>query len=174
MSQIDRESFKQIQENLKYKNLYMHYVSTMFGKNSQSMENITTIPENFHFDVVQDKLWSNTKLNEENGAVGILLATKALMQLLSTPIVKMLSNSLGYRIPTVLGTFVLLLASLSTLSYLYINIEISLCVKFNTNGWARKQCLFSFYVHINQFLPLDKDIFGYCWRVQCRVLLPHV
>ena len=92
----------------------MHYVSTMFGKN------VTSLPENFHFDVVQEKLWSNTKLNEENGAVGILLATKALMQLISTPFVKMLSNSYGYRIPTVLGTFVLLLASLSTYTYLMI------------------------------------------------------
>lgn len=92
----------------------MHYVSTMFSENGHQVENITTIPENFHFDVVQDKLWSNTQLNDENGAVGILLATKALMQLISTPFVKMLSNSLGYRIPTVLGTFVLFLASLST------------------------------------------------------------
>lgn len=92
----------------------MHlYMSTMFGKNSATIGNVTTIPEKFHFDIVQDKLWSNTKLNEENGSVGILLATKALMQLLSTPFVKMLSNTLGYRIPTVLGTFVLFLASLS-------------------------------------------------------------
>lgn len=102
----------------------------MFGKNSQTMGNATTIPENFHFDVVQDKLWSNTQLNEENGAVGILLATKALMQLLSTPLVKMLSNSLGYRIPTVLGTFVLFLASLST--YLYTGMEVA-SYAFNAN-----------------------------------------
>lgn len=71
--------------------------------------------DSFHFDVERDKLWNDNMLNEENGAVGILLATKALIQLLSTPLVKSLSNTLGYRIPTVLGTFVLFLASLRTL-----------------------------------------------------------
>lgn len=83
----------------------------MFGK-SAPMEN-GTIPGNFHFDVVRDKLWNDNNLNNENGAVGILLATKALVQLVSTPIVKSMSNSFGYRIPTVIGTFVLFLASLS-------------------------------------------------------------
>lgn len=84
----------------------------MFGKNAP----LTNATDSFHFDVVQDKLWNDNKLNDENGAVGILLATKALMQLISTPFVKTLSNSFGYRIPTVLGTFVLLLASMSTYS----------------------------------------------------------
>lgn len=84
----------------------------MFGEN-RPVENSTT-SDNFHFDVVQDKLWNDNRLNEENGAVGILLATKALVQLLSTPLVRTLSNSLGYRIPTVIGTFILFLASLST------------------------------------------------------------
>lgn len=106
----------------------MHlYMSTMFGKNSPTMRNVTTMPENFHFDIVQDKLWSNTKLNEENGAVGILLATKALTQLISTPFVKMLSNSLGYRIPTVLGTFVLFLASLSTYYFFLLTVYFNPC-----------------------------------------------
>lgn len=114
LSQIDRESFDQLQESLKYKNLYLHYVSTLFG-NKNPAQNATNLG-NFQFDVVQDKLWSDNKLNEENGAVGILLATKALMQLLSTPFVKSLSNSLGYRITIALGTFVLFLASLSTYS----------------------------------------------------------
>lgn len=111
LSQIDRESFDSLQESLKYKNLYLHYVSTMFGKTTP-VEN-ATIPDNFRFDVVRDKLWNDNNLNDENGAVGILLATKALIQLVSTPIVKSMSNSFGYRIPTVVGTFVLFLASLS-------------------------------------------------------------
>lgn len=84
----------------------------MFEKNVP-LQN-ATIPDNFHFDVVRDKLWNDNNLNEENGAVGILLATKALIQLVSTPIVKSMSNSFGYRIPTAIGTFVLFLASLST------------------------------------------------------------
>lgn len=83
----------------------------MFGKTTP-LEN-ATIPDNFQFDVVRDKLWNDNNLNDENGAVGILLATKALIQLVSTPIVKSMSNSFGYRIPTVVGTFVLFLASLS-------------------------------------------------------------
>lgn len=112
LSQIDRESFDSLQESLKYKNWYMHYVSTMFGRNIP-LQN-ATIPDNFHFDVVRDKLWNDNNLNEENGAIGILLATKALIQLVSTPIVKSMSNSFGYRIPTAIGTFVLFLASLST------------------------------------------------------------
>lgn len=110
LSQIDTQSFKQLQENLKFKNLYLHYVSTMFGKNIA----VANATESFHFDVVQDKLWNDNVLNDENGAVGILLATKALMQLISTPFVKILSNSFGYRNSIVIGTFVLLLASMST------------------------------------------------------------
>lgn len=86
-------------------------MSTMFEENT-NVQN-ATLPENFHFDVAKNKLWNDNKLNDENGAVGILLATKALIQLVSTPFVKSLSNSLGYRIPIVLGTFVLFLASLS-------------------------------------------------------------
>lgn len=83
----------------------------MFDENARP-QNVTS-PESFHFDVQRDKLWNDNRLNEENGAVGILLATKALMQLVSTPFVKALSNSLGYRIPIVLGTFVLFSASMS-------------------------------------------------------------
>lgn len=82
----------------------------MFGHKNPTQN--ATILDNFQFDVVQDKLWSDNQLNEENGAVGILLATKALMQLLSTPFVKSLSNSFGYRITIALGTFVLFLASI--------------------------------------------------------------
>lgn len=110
LSQIDHE-FKSLQDSLKYKNLYLHYMSTMFEENT-NVQN-ATLPDNFHFDVAKNKLWNDNKLNDENGAVGILLATKALIQLVSTPFVKSLSNSLGYRIPIVLGTFVLFLASLS-------------------------------------------------------------
>lgn len=110
LSQIDHE-FESLQDSLKYKNLYLHYMSTMFEENT-NVQN-ATLPENFHFDVAKNKLWNDNKLNDENGAVGILLATKALIQLVSTPFVKSLSNSLGYRIPIVLGTFVLFLASLS-------------------------------------------------------------
>lgn len=83
----------------------------MFGKKNLLLN--TTIPADFHFDVTTDKLWNDNRLNDENSAVGILLATKALVQLIATPFVKNLINSFGYRIPTVFGTFVLFLASSS-------------------------------------------------------------
>lgn len=73
----------------------------------------SSLPSDFDFAVKSDKLWNDNKLSEENGAVGVLLATKALIQMLSTPFVKSLTNSFGYRIPTVFGTFILFLASSS-------------------------------------------------------------
>lgn len=83
----------------------------MFGDEAPSLNQ--TLDQNFHFDVAHAKLWNGNKLNEENSAVGILLATKAFVQLIMTPVIKTLINSYGYRIPTVLGTFVLFLASFS-------------------------------------------------------------
>lgn len=108
LSQIDNEREENVQDNVKYKNLYLHYMSTMFsnGNASQSMHD-------FEFDVASDKLWNNNKLNDENSSVGILLAVKALIQLFMTPFVTTLINSFGYRIPTAFGTFILFLASLS-------------------------------------------------------------
>lgn len=58
-----------------------------------------------------DQLWNPMDINDENSSVGILLATKALVQLIATPIVKNLINSFGYSISLTLGTFVLSLAS---------------------------------------------------------------
>lgn len=116
LAQIDRDSqantFNNLQDSLKYKNLYLHYVSNMFGPINLP-KNVSSSKSEFHFDVTTDKLWNDNRLNEENGSVGILLATKALIQLISTPFVKNLINSFGYRVPTVLGTFVLFLASSS-------------------------------------------------------------
>lgn len=51
-------------------------------------------------------------LSGENGSIGMLLATKALVQLLVTPFVGRLTLRLGYRLPIVFGTFCLLVASL--------------------------------------------------------------
>lgn len=51
-------------------------------------------------------------LSGENGSIGMLLATKALVQLVVTPFVGRLTLRLGYRIPMVFGTFCLLIASL--------------------------------------------------------------
>lgn len=54
---------------------------------------------------------SAVRLADENGAIGVLLATKALVQLLVTPLVGNFAQRLGYRLPIVMGTACLLFAS---------------------------------------------------------------
>ncbi|XP_036674699.3 synaptic vesicular amine transporter [Drosophila suzukii] len=51
-------------------------------------------------------------LAQENGSIGLLLAMKALVQLIFNPIVGNASSKFGYRLPIVVGTFFLLLSSL--------------------------------------------------------------
>ncbi|KAL7727278.1 hypothetical protein ACLKA6_016031 [Drosophila palustris] len=51
-------------------------------------------------------------LASENGSIGLLLAMKALVQLIFNPIVGNVSSKCGYRLPIVVGTCFLLLSSL--------------------------------------------------------------
>ncbi|KMZ05355.1 synaptic vesicular amine transporter [Drosophila simulans] len=51
-------------------------------------------------------------LTQENGSIGLLLAMKALVQLIFNPIVGNASSKFGYRLPIVVGTFFLLISSL--------------------------------------------------------------
>ncbi|XP_034488009.1 synaptic vesicular amine transporter [Drosophila innubila] len=51
-------------------------------------------------------------LASENGSIGLLLAMKALVQLIFNPIVGNMSSKCGYRLPIVVGTCFLLLSSL--------------------------------------------------------------
>lgn len=51
-------------------------------------------------------------LSRENGSIGLLLAMKALVQLVFNPIVGNLSSKCGYRLPIVVGTCFLLISSL--------------------------------------------------------------
>lgn len=88
-------------------------MSTMFASTSAPNDTAAAANNSFAFDVASDKLWTNNKLNDENSAVGILLAVKALVQLIMTPFVTSLINSYGYRIPTAFGTFMLFMASFS-------------------------------------------------------------
>ncbi|XP_030369564.1 synaptic vesicular amine transporter [Scaptodrosophila lebanonensis] len=55
---------------------------------------------------------NSSSLERENGSIGLLLAMKALVQLIFNPIVGNLSSKFGYRLPIVVGTFCLLLSSL--------------------------------------------------------------
>lgn len=57
-------------------------------------------------------------LTQENGSIGLLLAMKALVQLIFNPIVGNASSKFGYRLPIVVGTFFLLLSSLGKWSIL--------------------------------------------------------
>ncbi|XP_002054478.3 synaptic vesicular amine transporter [Drosophila virilis] len=51
-------------------------------------------------------------LTHENGSIGLLLAMKALVQLIFNPIVGNMSSKCGYRLPIMVGTCFLLLSSL--------------------------------------------------------------
>lgn len=91
-------------------------MSTMFSStSSSSSSNQTGRNDSFALNLNVTNPWvhSDAQLNDENSAVGILLAAKALVQLIVTPFMTSLINSYGYRIPTAFGTFMLFVASLS-------------------------------------------------------------
>uniref|UniRef100_A0A1I8P3T0 Major facilitator superfamily (MFS) profile domain-containing protein n=1 Tax=Stomoxys calcitrans TaxID=35570 RepID=A0A1I8P3T0_STOCA len=83
--------------------------STGHFKNSLTLSNdkITSNGQRHLKPVYNDEL-----LASENGSIGILLAMKALVQLIFNPIVGNLSTKYGYRLPIVMGTFFLLVSSL--------------------------------------------------------------
>ncbi|KAH8419181.1 hypothetical protein KR222_009246, partial [Zaprionus bogoriensis] len=56
--------------------------------------------------------FASLRLTRENGSIGLLLAMKALVQLIFNPIVGNLSSRCGYRLPIMVGTCFLLLSSL--------------------------------------------------------------
>lgn len=68
------------------------------------------IPGNGHRQLKTET--NDELLASENGSIGILLAMKALVQLIFNPIVGNVSTKYGYRLPIVLGTFFLLISSL--------------------------------------------------------------
>ncbi|XP_075147440.1 putative mushroom body vesicular transporter portabella [Haematobia irritans] len=59
-----------------------------------------------------NSVYNDELLASENGSIGILLAMKALVQLIFNPIVGNMSIKYGYRLPIVMGTFFLLVSSL--------------------------------------------------------------
>lgn len=54
---------------------------------------------------------------DENGRVGLLLSSKAVVQLILNPIVGILTGNLGYDRPLFLGSLSLLLAALRELRF---------------------------------------------------------
>lgn len=124
-----------LQDSLKYRSLYLHYVSSIIDgtadpmiQNTDDYSNISrtlnTLNElnatnSAEYNLISNKMLSAIQLNEENGSVGILLAVKALVQLIATPFVTKCINRLGYRIPTIGGTFCLFLTSLGMVIFTY-------------------------------------------------------
>lgn len=96
-----------VPETLIYKNFDLHYVSGILSKHPLTGNSLVNYTINSNEERFKDK-----KLEDENGSVGILLAVKAVVQLIFNPIVGNLTNCLGYRIPIVFGTFCVLVASL--------------------------------------------------------------
>ncbi|XP_053681895.1 synaptic vesicular amine transporter [Sabethes cyaneus] len=90
-----------IPKSVMYKHFDLHYVPKLMGATSGhvSLNNLTTTDQSI-------------PLESENGSIGILLAVKALVQLLFNPIVGNVSTKIGYSIPISFGTFNLLLASM--------------------------------------------------------------
>lgn len=54
----------------------------------------------------------NEEIESENGPVGVLLSSKALVQLFLNPLVGIWTTRVGYKVPIFFGTVNLLIASL--------------------------------------------------------------
>lgn len=118
LSQIEQNESSllatQFQDSAASKNMYMHYVSSVLESSNETVDR----NQSAQIDIVSDRINEN-RLNEENSSIGILLAMKALVQLIATPFVTSIINSFGYRIPTAFGTFILLLTSLSMFQLIF-------------------------------------------------------
>ena len=60
---------------------------------------------------------------EENGKVGALFASKALVQLLINPCVGSITNYYGYSVPFIFGTIVLFISSMSKCTNIIANLS---------------------------------------------------
>lgn len=78
--------------------------SSTSTSSSGSSSSSTKVNRNRHFN--------GLGLTRENGSIGLLLAMKALVQLIFNPIIGNLSSKCGYRLPIMVGTCFLLLSSL--------------------------------------------------------------
>lgn len=107
-----------------------HYIDVGMSKDPNitlDYENNTDAAMN-EINIISNNMLNAIRLNEENGSVGILLAVKALVQLVATPFVTKFINAFGYRIPTVCGTFCLLLASMGKKHSFNLQIEMACAI----------------------------------------------
>lgn len=94
----------------------VHHAPNVVGKHpiaGKTQINFSIPNEESYDEIVPIAPNIDEVLESENGSIGLLLAMKALVQLITNPIVGNLSIRLGYRIPIVFGTLWLLLSSLS-------------------------------------------------------------
>ena len=121
LAQLNNEiSALHVPKSVMYKTFDLHYVPTILGKHplaGSSLINFTI--SNGKEKLLEDYILENSmdeqtkdNLEEENGSIGMLLAAKALVQLIVTPLVGNLTLRVGYRIPVVFGTFCLFVASI--------------------------------------------------------------
>lgn len=119
LSHLNYDGFVTVPNSLVYKSFDLHYVPTILGKHPLAGNSII----NFTISTNKDKLLEELiaqdvqkdqkeHLGDENSSIGILLAAKALVQLIVTPIVGHLTLRYGYLLPVVFGTTCLLVASL--------------------------------------------------------------
>ncbi|CAD7084359.1 unnamed protein product [Hermetia illucens] len=93
----------------------VHHAPNVVGKHpiaGKTQINFSIPNEESYDEIVPVAPNIDEVLESENGSIGLLLAMKALVQLITNPIVGNLSIRLGYRIPIVFGTLWLLLSSL--------------------------------------------------------------
>ncbi|XP_023173871.2 synaptic vesicular amine transporter [Drosophila hydei] len=90
-------------------------MTTLLPSNHLGGTNATTATKVDSHSIVNSNLNGNNNtvgLSRENGSIGLLLAMKALVQLVFNPIVGNMSSKCGYRLPIVVGTCFLLISSL--------------------------------------------------------------
>lgn len=120
LSHLNYDGFISMPNSLVYKSFDLHYVPTILGKHPLAGNSIInfTISNNNKDKLLEEIIARDVQkaqkqhLDDENSSIGMLLAGKALVQLIVTPIVGHLTIRCGYLIPVVFGTMCLLVASL--------------------------------------------------------------
>ncbi|KAG4067246.1 hypothetical protein HA402_000237 [Bradysia odoriphaga] len=119
LSHLNYDGFVSMPNSLVYKSFDLHYVPTILGKHPLAGNSIINFTISNNKDKLLEELIAQDvqkdqkeHLGDENSSIGILLAAKALVQLVVTPIVGHLTMRCGYLMPVVFGTTCLLVASL--------------------------------------------------------------
>jgi MFS transporter, DHA1 family, solute carrier family 18 (vesicular amine transporter), member 1/2 len=65
----------------------------------------------FHFRI--DDKWKKVQMNKLNTKVGLMFASKPIVQLIANPFIGPLTNRIGYSIPMFIGFAVMFISTLS-------------------------------------------------------------